>query len=319
MVDSLHVARRSPVLTTSGLACLSNIPTINLTAGCANGCIYCYTLGYASRPRGAAAIVYTNVVDKLKAELAHAKSRPQAVYFSSSSDLFQPIPDVLALGYQVLKLLFSEGINVTILTKGRIPANSLELLLAHGTMVRVTIGLTSLEEEVARVFEPEAASPAERLQQMAQLVAGGVQTGARVDPILPGITDEQASLRRLFASLHQVGVQHAAVGTLFLRPLILQSLQKRLHGTALLNSLLTFYEDARRIPIRAHGSSVIALPLETRREIFERVRLAAEEAGVRVSVCACKNSDIARGTCGISGQWRRSRAPIQGRLLGGEG
>lgn len=45
-----------------------------------------------------------------------------------------------------------------------------------------------------------------------------------------------------------------------------------------------------------------------RREIFARLREAAEAHGIRLDVCACKNSDIVRGSprasaCNIAGTW----------------
>ena len=61
MVTVIKVERRSSVLTPSNLACLSRMPTINLTAGCALGCVYCYTLGYASYPGEDKIVVYEPV------------------------------------------------------------------------------------------------------------------------------------------------------------------------------------------------------------------------------------------------------------------
>ena len=40
------VERKTPVLTPPRLACLAKIPTVNLTAGCAHECRYCYARGY---------------------------------------------------------------------------------------------------------------------------------------------------------------------------------------------------------------------------------------------------------------------------------
>lgn len=40
MVTVIKAKRRSPVLTPSGLACLSVMPTINLTVGCLHDCVY---------------------------------------------------------------------------------------------------------------------------------------------------------------------------------------------------------------------------------------------------------------------------------------
>ncbi len=50
MVETIKARRKSSVLAPSSIACLSKIPTVNLTAGCAHGCVYCYSRGYSSYP-----------------------------------------------------------------------------------------------------------------------------------------------------------------------------------------------------------------------------------------------------------------------------
>jgi DNA repair photolyase len=108
------------------------MPTVNLTSGCAHGCVYCYT--------GEDKIVlYRNTLNKLKEELAHKRKRPQAVYFSPSSDLFQPVPEVLELGYRVLELLFSQGVGVAFLSKGHIPGKMMNLLLNNADKVKAQV------------------------------------------------------------------------------------------------------------------------------------------------------------------------------------
>ncbi len=316
MVTVIHAERRSPVLTPSSLACLSHIPTINLTAGCSIGCVYCYTLGYSSNPGEGKIVLYGNTLEKLKSELSRKRTKPTAVFFSPSSDLFQPVPEVLDLSYRVLEFLLLEGIGVTFLTKGQIPDKTMSLLLRHADKVRAEIGIITLNEDVACMFEPDAASPKARLEQMAKLVAGGVPTEARLDPILPGLTDTPAALSRLFSALRKAGVKRAAASTLFLRPGILESLKRGVSNEKVLEELLGFYKDARRLAIRAERSSVTALPHVKRQEIFERVRSVASEHGIGLAVCACKNPDLARGTCGISGNWpERSRRAVQPGLF----
>ena len=316
MVGVTQVERRSSVLTPSSLACLSRMPTVNLTAGCAIGCAYCYTVGYSSHPGEGKVAVYGNTLEKLEAELARKRKVPPAVFFSPASDLFQPVHQVLELGHQILEFLFSKGIGVAFLTKGHIPENTFRLLLSHADKVRAQIGITTLDEETARHFEPNAASPRERLEQMAALIDGGVPSHARVDPVLPGLTDNPDVLIGLFSALAKAGVKHAAASLLFLRPSIVRSLKRNLQDRDMLEETLRFYGNARRLAIRAENSTTGVLPKPTRAEVFARIRRAAEEYKIRVSVCACKNPDIARGTCGIGGEWsRRSRDGAQLGLL----
>jgi DNA repair photolyase len=126
---------------------------------------------------------------------------PRAVFFSSASDLFQPLPEILDLGHRILEFLFSKGIGVAFLTKGQIPDHTLRLLSSHADLVRAQIGITTLDEGISRVFEPNAASPTVRLEQIAGLTAGGIATQARLDPVLPGLTDGPDALHLLFSTL----------------------------------------------------------------------------------------------------------------------
>jgi hypothetical protein len=123
-------------------------------------------------------------------------------------------------------------------------------------------------------------------------------------------------LDRLFAALAQIGVTRAAAGVLFLRPGILYWLRKRIPGD-LLAPLLTAYEQEKKAVMRGADYPISNLPLERRREIFERVQGGAEAHGIAIDICACKNPDIARGSCNIAGKWPADQdRPVQPHLIG---
>lgn len=303
MVTVIEVDRKSAILAPSSIACLSHMPTINLTSGCAHGCLYCYTRGYSTHPGEDKVVLYRNTLDKMKEELGRKRKRPQAVYFSPSSDLFQPVPEVLELGYHVLEFLFSQEIGVAFLSKGVIPENTMKLFLNHADKVRAQVGIITLDENIRSMFEPNAASIKVRIEQMAKLIAGGIAVEARLDPILPGLTDNHDVLNRLFSTLAKAGVRRAAASVLFLRPSVVESLKQNLRDDKSLQTLLGFYRGARRLAIHAEHSSVIALPPASREEIYGRVRSAAEKVGIELLICACKNPDLTHGTCNIGGTW----------------
>jgi DNA repair photolyase len=305
MVKVIQTDRRSAVLTPSNLACLSHMPTINLTSGCAHSCVYCYTRGYSTHPGENKVILYRNTLDKLKSELAHKRIKPKAVYFSPSSDLFQPVPEVLELGYHVLDFLFSQDIGVAFLSKGHIPEKTMKLFLDNANKVKAQIGITTLDESNQRRFEPHAASPGVRIEQITRLIAGGIATEARLDPVLPGLTDTPDGLQQLFSALVKAGIKRVAVSTLFLRSSVLESLKRNVQNAELLHRLLDFYSEAKRMAIHAERSYVITLPGPVRKEIYERIGRIAEEYGIEQAICACKNPDLAHGTCNIGGNWPR--------------
>ncbi len=320
MVTLRKVDRRSAVLTPSSIACLSRMPTVNLTSGCAHGCVYCYTRGYSTHPGEDKVVLYQNTLGKLKEELAHKRKMPQAVYFSPSSDLFQPVPEVLELGYRVLELLFSQGIGVAFLSKGHIPNKTMNLLLSHVDKVRAQVGIITLDEDIQRMFEPNTASPKVRIKQIAKLVVGGIATEARLDPVLPGLTDSKDALRQLFSALAKVGVKRAAISALFLRHSVVESLKRNIHDREVLRRLLSFYKEARPMAIHAERSSVTALPRARRDEIYTSISRVAEEHGIELVICACKNPDLAHGTCNIGGTWPKyPKGDAQPNLFDQEG
>ncbi len=309
MVTVIRAKRRSKVLTSSGIACLSVLPTINLTAGCLHDCNYCYIRGYRNYPGESRIVLYEDTLERLQHELRPGKPKPRAVYFSPSSDLFQPAREVLELTHAVLEFLLGQGIGVAFLTKGSIPIETLHLLSDHAGLVQAQVGLITLDEKISQAFEPHAATPEARLSQIEALIDGGVATAARMDPILPALTDDRQALDEYFAALERAGVTRLAAGVLFLRPGILYYLKKNVPDD-MLAPLLDAYREEDQAVMRGAVYPNQNLSEERRREIFVRLHDAAECAGVRLDICACKNSDIVSGSCNIAGTWPSRRGAV---------
>jgi DNA repair photolyase len=305
MIDVMKIERKSAVLTPSSLACLSHMPTINLTAGCAHGCLYCYTRGYTNYPGTNKVAIYANTLAKLQEELPRKRKKPKAVYFSPSSDLFQPIPELLDLTYDILHFLLNAGIGVAFVTKGEIPKRHRKLLIDHAELVSGQIGIITLDPDITAVFEPYTAPPYARLAQMEELIKHEIAIDARLDPILPGLTDDEDSLDSLCKALTQIGIRNIAASVLFLRPAVAIAFKRHIQDKVMLDKLLGAFSDRARLSIHAGNSEVFALPQKYRLEILERLEMAAARHGLRVHVCTCKNPDISTNSCNISG----SRGP----------
>ena len=124
------------------------------------------------------------------------------------------------------------------------------------------------------------------------------------------------ALGDLFHALSMAGVTQATASTLFLRPAVVESLKRNVRDESLLQCLSQSYSDSTRLAIQAERSSVVALQRVVREEIYYAVRRAAGENGIGVSICGCKNPDLARGTCNIGGAWpERPSRSAQGRLF----
>lgn len=295
------ITRKAAFLSRSSLACLRNVAAVNLAAGCAHGCVYCYTRGYSTYPGEGAVRLYADAADRLRDELRRKRIKPKAVYFSPSSDLFQPMSEVLDAAYDVLAVLLAAGIRVAFLTKGEIPQKHLDLLAKHATLVSAQMGLVSTDNDVLRAFEPGAPPAEVRLGLMGQLIRAGIATELRIDPILPGITDDANSLDRLISSAVAHGVKSLAASVLFLRPIVWGSLRRELASTDYLSRLEAAFGQTERLAIRTGSGKVMTLPRVAREELFDRVTAIASRYGVAAKICACKNPDLSAEPCGIAG------------------
>lgn len=304
MVRVIRTRRKSAVLTPSSLACLSRIPTMNLAMGCAHGCLYCYTRGYRTYPGEGTVEVYANVLELLREELRRRRQKPVFIYFSPASDLFQPVPQALDLAYDVLQEILTRSVGVAFLTKGVIPERHMSLFRENAALVRAQIGLITLDDNLLRIFEPNAASAAVRIAQMKQLTESGIKTQIRIDPILPALTDDEKTFRRLCRSAIGAGVTDAAASALFLRIAPRRRLLRASETSATVARCLESFSNSQRITIHAERSSVTALPMQERERIFQRLEKVATHYGMTVKRCACKNPDIATGTCSIAGDWQ---------------
>ena len=299
MVTIERRSRKGPILTPSSLPCLSGMPTINITEGCAHRCTYCYTQGYSNYPGAERIVLFDNTAELVKAELARKRRRPRRVYFSPSSDAFQPLPEVQEIAHQTMAVLLDAGVEVAFLTKGIISEAFVALFARMPAMVFAQIGITTLEEELWRVFEPGAASPFHRLENIAKLRQIGVAVKARLDPLTPELTDAPEGLSRLLCELAHRGVRDVAASYLFLRSAFARKICEQLKVAS--GPAGTAVEWAWQ-PMADGVGGAQMLDAKDRRERFARLVALAGSHGITVHVCTCKNPDLAfRGDCEIAG------------------
>jgi len=292
--------RKSNVLTPSQLRCLSKIPTINITSGCFHSCIYCYTRGYSQYPGDDTVILFGNTTEKLTEELARKRRKPLAVYFCPSCDPFQPILEILDQTYKTMETLLKVGIGVQFVTKAIVPANFIKLFARYNDLVCAQVGLTCVNDNIRKIFEPRTASVSEKLTTLQNLVGIGITTSARADPLIHGVMDSDKFLCDLFCAVAKAGVKEVAVNYLFLRPAIKDSIKKNITDKELLCKLLKPYSAGPTLPIGLKNSQGVALPKEVREKAFERIKNIASDFGLSVHICGCKNSDITTESCHIT-------------------
>ena len=296
-----------PALGKSALHCLANIPSVNLTVGCAHGCVYCYIRGYAQYPGEGRLTVYSDTAERVEKEISRKRRVPEVVYFCPSSDAFQPVSNVLEQSYRTMDTLLSRGIGIQFVTKGSVPGRFLELFARHPRKVAAQIGLATVDQQLANVLEPGASPIEARFATMRDLHSVGVEVSARADPLIAGVTDTDGSIGATLAGVAATGVSCVSASYLFLRPAIRQSLVRHIHDRGLLDRILEPYQQSQRLSLRAAGTFLESPPAAIREAGFARMRRIAQARGIAIVVCGCKNPDLTSGRCHLT----RSLSAVQ--------
>jgi DNA repair photolyase len=235
--------------------------------------------------------VYTETAGQVERELCCRQHRPRAVFISPSTDPFPAAPLVQAEAVRVVEVVAQQGIEAWLMTRGVIQSAALEVLTAHRNFVKVTVGLTTLDEQLQQTLEPLASTPSRRLQQLAELRRRGVAVQASIEPLLPGLTDTRANLVPLLKALASVGVLHVTTSYMFLRPRIQDHLTRRLTEQGYDRTILEAYAGG---PFLDSGGLAAAryLPKVQRQRGYAAVMALAAGFAMTVTVCRVTNPDF---------------------------
>jgi len=287
--------RKTSILKPPAFGCLKNSPSINITRGCFHSCVYCYARGFMDSPPRGEVHLYENLPEKLERELKRKRRLPAWISFSTASDAFQAVDEILEVTYHVMKILLERGIGVSFLTKGLIPYEFMRLFKRYQNLIKARIGIVSISCGYAELFEPFSASPIKRLSLIEGLLKAGIDTAVRIDPIVPKITDSEESLERLIRALKVAGVKKVSVSALVMRPSLMEQFLSEL-PFRLAKEILTYYngQSWQRV---ITSSKTRLLPRSMRIACYRRVRDLANQYGMECSVCGCKNPDLPWESC----------------------
>lgn len=203
------------LLNKSGLADYA----VNCYAGCEHGCRYCYArfvtrFSHPGEPWGSFVDVKVNAPGVLAREVKRKKVG--RVFISSVCDGWQPVEVNYRLTRQCLEILLSHGFPVSILTKNALAQRDLDLLKLTDS-VELGATLTTLDENLSRLFEPGSSLPEERLALLQEAKSRGINTYVFLGPLLPYLSDDEASILTLLKAVKEVGADYFYVDRLNLR------------------------------------------------------------------------------------------------------
>jgi len=172
----------------------SNIPgidyVINPYIGCQHACLYCYAefmkrfTGHSGETWGDFLDVKQFGLDKIKPEKYDGKT----ILLSSVTDPYTPLEVKYENTRRILERLIGTRANIQILTKSRLVERDIDLFQQF-ERIQVAVSMNTLDTEFARIIEPRASNPQDRLKALQRVAGMGISTYVFLSPIFPKITD----------------------------------------------------------------------------------------------------------------------------------
>lgn len=190
--------------------------SVNPYRGCSHGCAYCYARPYHEYLGLSAGLDFeTKVFVKYRAAellrdfLARPAWKPETIVFSGVTDCYQPAEREFRITRGCVEVAVECRQPIGIITKNALVVRDSDLFarLAEHNAVRVSLSITTLDPQLARLMEPRTSSPEARLRTLRALHAAGIPTNVMVAPIIPGLNDSE--MPAILTAAREAGAQWA--------------------------------------------------------------------------------------------------------------
>ena len=149
-----------------------------------------------------------NALALLRDELRR-KVRPGIVGMGSMSDPYNPFEGELQLTRHALELLDAYGFGAAIATKGDGITRDIDVLrcMREHVPVLCKVTVTTTDAALAARVEPNAPSPARRMEAVARLAEAGLFAGVLLMPVLPFLEDNVENVRAVAEAAAEAGAR----------------------------------------------------------------------------------------------------------------
>lgn len=273
----------------SGLCTCPPKLTFNPYTGCDHKCLYCYASSYI--PGFSECKPKKELLERLKSEAPKLKG--EIISLSNSSDPYPKTEQYTGLTRRCLEILAESNCRIQIVTKSNLVARDDDLLKRVSSTVAFTI--TTDDDQLAKVLEPNAPSPTQRLSAAEDLISQGIPVSVRIDPIIPFLNDQPQKLVKTIAAM---GVKHVTTSTYKVKPDNWKRLSDAFPEVAEKLKPLYFKEGERV------GGNIL-LPRDMRQKILKNVRDIVDAEGLKFG--CCREGFERLNTAGCDGSWLLSK------------
>ncbi|HEC87001.1 MAG TPA: radical SAM protein [Thermoplasmatales archaeon] len=207
--------------------------SVNPYSGCSFNCRYCYIKGSKYGEKITKTVsAKINASEILEKQLSRRAKRGEygIIALSSATEPYMAIEEELGITRELLGIILKYKFPVEIATKSKLVLRDLDLLkeidksailpcdlkpkLKHGTII--SFSLSTLDNKLAKVLEPGAPKPIERLETVEKCKDEGFFVGINYIPVLPFISDSKEQLNEMIKVAEEYGADFVFVGGLTL-------------------------------------------------------------------------------------------------------
>jgi len=196
--------------------------SLNPYLGCSFNCLYCYIRGsHYGGDRTDKFIVKSNAAQILKKQLKkRAKGKEYGLIgIASSTEPYPEMEKELKITRSLLKIIARYKFPVSILTKSKLVLRDMDILkeinenailppdlkpkLKGGVII--SFSFSTPDEKLAKIFEPNAPLPKERLETLKKFKGEGFKTGVCFMPVLPFLSDSEKQMEKMIVMAKNYG------------------------------------------------------------------------------------------------------------------
>ena len=183
---------------------------MNLYRGCSHGCIYCDSRSkcYQMNHDFEDIEVKENALELLEAALRRKRKRCM-IGTGAMTDPYIPLEKKLGYTRKALLLIERYGFGVALQTKSDLVLRDLDILrrINEKTKAVVQMTLTTADEKLCRIIEPNVSTTNERFEALKALRDAGIPTVVWLCPVLPFINDTEENIRTILGMCVEAGVR----------------------------------------------------------------------------------------------------------------
>ncbi|MBN2852225.1 MAG: radical SAM protein [Clostridia bacterium] len=172
---------------------------MNLYKGCLHGCIYCDSRSLCYQIENFDQVrIKKDAISIIESQLKTIRQKG-VVGTGSMSDPYNPFEKNLGLTRQALVLLHKYGFGTGIATKSHLVTRDIDILsdIQEKSPVIVCVTVTSSDNQISKLIEPNVSLSSERLDAIRQLSEKGVFCGLLMMPLLPMITGSMENVIKI--------------------------------------------------------------------------------------------------------------------------